>query len=262
MPELPDVEVFRRHAADTSLNREIERIHVSEKRLLEDISPQGLGRRLKGQQFESTHRHGKYLLLETKNGLLVLHFGMTGDLKFVEDSKQLPEYTRGEFHFTDDGCLACLSRRLLGRIFFVEDVDELIEKKELGPDALDIDAERFCELIRQKKGSLKAALMDQSLLAGIGNVYSDDILFQLRLHPGTDLADLDRDDLKQLYETMQRVLKTAIRHHAHADEMPSDYLLPHREGGGICPRCENKLEKIKVGGRNAVSCPNCQPLRK
>lgn len=262
MPELPDVEVFRRHAAATSLHREIGRIHVSEERLLEDISPQGLGRRLIGQQFESTRRHGKYLLLEMKNGLLVLHFGMTGDLKFVEDSKQLPEYTRVEFHFAGGGCLACISRRLLGRILVVEDLDELIEKKELGPDALDIDAERFCELLRQKKGSLKAALMDQSLMAGIGNVYSDEILFQLRLHPGTELAGLDREDLKQLYETTQRVLKTAIRHHAHADEMPKDYLLPHREGDGHCPQCENKLGKIKVSSRSAVHCPNCQRSRK
>lgn len=261
MPELPDVEVFRRHAATTSLHHAVERIHISEERLLEDTSPQALGRRLKGQQFERAHRHGKYLLLEMNDGSLVLHFGMTGYLRFADDSKSLPEYTRGEFYFVGSGCLAYVSQRLLGRIFVVEGVDELLERKQLGPDALEVDADRFCGLLDQKKGSVKSALMDQSLVAGIGNVYSDDVLFQLDLHPAADLADLDKDDLKQIFDVTQRVLTTAIRHRARPEQMPSDFLLPHREGDGRCPRCGTKLAKVKVGGRRAVYCPNCQASR-
>jgi formamidopyrimidine-DNA glycosylase len=257
MPELPDVEGFRRHAAATSLHKQIVQVRVSEARMLEEISPQSLGRKLNGRQFERTLRHGKYLLLDTGDGYLVLHFGMSGSLQMVSGSK-LPQYTRVEFHFAGDGCLAYLSRRLLGHIFLVQDRGELVEKKQLGPDALAVDAERFCERFAEKKGSLKTALMDQSLIAGIGNVYSDEILFQLPAHPRTDVHSLDGKDLRKLYNTCQRVLKTTIRHHANPDEMPSGYLLPRRNTNGHCPRCDTPLKKIKVGGRTAVICPRCQ----
>lgn len=258
MPELPDVENFRRRAAASSLHHKIERVQISKERILEGTSPQGAGRKLKGKTFERTERHGKYLLLLMNDDCLVLHFGMTGDLQFVKDDDSLPKYTCAEFHFADGGSLAYVSRRLLGRIFFVKDLEDLQQMKQLGPDALKVSAKEFQQRIGDKQGSVKSALMDQSLIAGLGNVYSDEILFQQRIHPGAKMNQLDQKEIGRLYRTCQRVLETTIKHHAEPKEMPSGYLLPHRAGDFKCPRCKGDLDKFEVGGRRAIYCPNCQ----
>jgi len=264
MPELPDVEIFRRHLSATSLHRPIAKTSIDKPRLARDVSVQLLQRRLKDQQFETTQRHGKYLFVELSSGdWLVLHFGMTGRLQFVKPGEEFPQYTAAVFHFQDETALAYDCRRLLGRISLTEDLDEFRQQHDLGPDALELSKQEFVELLGQKRGAVKNALMDQSTLAGIGNVYSDEILFQLQWHPRKEMASLSKEELGELYRAAQRVLKTAIRHHAQPREMPRDYLLPHRatEGDGDtqCPRCGGGLEKLEVSSRHAVYCPNCQP---
>lgn len=263
MPELPDVEVFRRHVAATSLHQTIDRTSIEDDRVLEDVTPQALQRRLKHAQFETTRRHGKYLLIELADadaqGWLVLHFGMTGRPQHLKGGRAPPEHTRVLIEFAaDEERLAYVSMRMLGKVLLVRDPEELAERKQLGPDALLIGREEFLRRLAKHRGSLKSALMNQSLIAGIGNVYSDEILFQMRLHPSTKLAVLKDDQRKDLYRVMQRVLKTAIRHHVAPDELPSGYLLPHREGDGKCPECGGRLEKVQVSSRNAVYCPHCQ----
>lgn len=128
----------------------------------------------------------------------------------------------------------------------------------VGPDALDVKKRELEDRLSQKRGTLKSGLMDQSLIAGIGNVYSDEILFQLRLHPKAKVDQLDNQTASALHSTIKRVLKTAIKHHADPDEMPASYLLHHRTPLGDCPRCNRSLEKLQVSGRNAIYCPNCQ----
>jgi formamidopyrimidine-DNA glycosylase len=262
MPELPDVEVFRRHVAATSLHQTIDRTSIEDQRVLKDVTPQTLQRRLKHAQFETTRRHGKYLLIELANaepqGWLVLHFGMTGRPQYLTGERAPPEHTRILLEFAGGERLAYVSMRILGKVLLVRGPEELAERKQLGPDALLIGREEFLRRLGEHRGSLKSALMNQSLIAGIGNVYSDEILFQMRLHPSTKLAALNDKQRKDLYRVMQRVLKTAIRHHVAADELPSSYLLPHRDSDGKCPECGGNLEKFHVGGRHAVYCPNCQ----
>lgn len=261
MPELPDVEVFRRHVAATSLHRRIERTSLTEPRLLEDVTPQLLARRLKHAEFRSTRRHGKYLLIELAGAedWLVLHFGMTGRPQFLKRGRPPPEYTRVLFEFSDGSRLAYQSLRLLGKVLLTDSPQQLIASKDLGPDALEIDRGPFTRRLAEKRGMIKSALMDQSTIAGLGNVYSDEILFQTGMHPATPAPSLDDDQRRELYRVMRRVLKTTIRHHAHPDELPRGYLLPHREGDGVCPQCGGKLTRIKISGRTAVVCARCQP---
>lgn len=264
MPELPDVEVFRRRIAETSLQRAIERTSVLETSTLDEgTTAQKLARRLKGNAFERVGRHGKYLLAGVAGEQLVLHFGMTGYPAFVEKGGELPEHTRIEFRFRDGSSLAYVNQRLLGHVFLVPAKRNLLDRKDLGPDAWEIDADEFCERIGQKgRGTLKSALMDQSTIAGIGNVYSDEVLFQMRLHPKTPVEPLDRSDLKRTHRVLHRVLKVCVRHEVDLDALPRGYLVPHREGDGRCPRCDGKLQKIAVSGRNALYCPSCQRLRR
>jgi formamidopyrimidine-DNA glycosylase len=116
--------------------------------------------------------------------------------------------------------------------------------------------------LSKRRGEIKAALMDQSLLAGIGNVYSDEILFQARLHPKTPAEKLDNKQIDAMYRVMRRVLKTAISKGAGSAELfrraPRTYLLRHRENGAPCPRCGGKVKATKAAGRTAYYCPKCQ----
>jgi formamidopyrimidine-DNA glycosylase len=105
---------------------------------------------------------------------------------------------------------------------------------------------------------IKTTLMDQSIMAGIGNVYSDEILFQAGIYPRRKINELDENEIETLFHTMKDVLKTAIEHQANPDQFPEDYITAHRHEGGHCPKCGATLEKVQVGSRHAYYCPNRQ----
>lgn len=260
MPELPDVEVFKRYLDATALHQEIEGIAVSDERILAGVSPQSLGRRLTGHALAETGRHGKHLFARADGaGWLRLHFGMSGFLRYFKREDKRPGHVRFEMAFTNGFCLAYDCRRLLGEVGWADSPEAFAQAGELGPDALnDLDADRLQALLAGRRGMLKAALMDQSLVAGIGNVYSDEILFQARLHPRTRLDGLSGKHLKSLYETLRSVLVKAVEARADPAKLPEGYLTPHRGKDGKCPRCGGKIEKVTVGGRSGYFCPGCQ----
>jgi formamidopyrimidine-DNA glycosylase len=142
----------------------------------------------------------------------------------------------------------------------VERPDDLIRDRQLGPDALDDDLSvgALTERLQGTRAAIKSALMNQNLLAGVGNIYSDEILFHSRLHPKTPAGDLDRKTLRALHRNMHKVLNKAIERHARIERLPRSYLLPHRNTDGECPRCGEGLESLKVAGRTAWLCPSCQ----
>lgn len=266
MPELPDVELYRQRLDGGGLNRRIARVVVSEPRVLRDISPRGLGARLRDASILSSRRHGKYLFAETDAGFWVeMHFGMTGSLQIYADPELAPDFERVRLDFSDGGRLAYTSRRLLGHIAVVDDPDAFIVQQELGIDALDpaLTQAAFAALLAGRRGAVKSALMDQSLIAGIGNIYSDEILFQAHVHPRRAANRLTEDEQGRVYAATQGVLKTAIAVGAGSeqflDRLPEDFLLPHREVGGSCPRCGGQLEGLKTSGRTGYFCPTCQP---
>lgn len=259
MPELPDVELFRQELEKTSLHRRIAQTSIYKDRLVRGSSRQLIQRRLKDQEFQATYRHGKHLLVRISNdGYLVLHFGMTGNLVFRESEEKFPEYTAAIFSFVDGSALTYSSKRLLGRILIVQTIEQLLDEEELGPDALSIPKQKFVELLSGKRGTIKSALMNQSTLSGIGNVYSDEILFQAKLHPKTEVKQLSDQQIGELYEIAQSVLKQAIQSRADPQMMPSGYMLPQRTSDAICPQCQGTLEKQEVSGRGAIYCPHCQ----
>ena len=175
MPELPDVEIFKQYLDATSLHQEINRVEVHSTQVLEGISARKLRRRLEGHAFESSRRHGKYLFVRLNEGnWLVLHFGMTGFLRYYKNPEQSGDHTRLRIDFKNGFHLAFDCQRKLGLIDWVEDPKEFIRKKELGDDPLSehFDLSRFTELLEGKRGSVKSALMNQSVIAGIGNIKS------------------------------------------------------------------------------------------
>jgi formamidopyrimidine-DNA glycosylase len=259
MPELPDVEVYRRYFNGTSLHQRIDHVHVESPTILSGLSPQALGRALSHRSFESTERHGKYLLIAMDNQeWLVMHFGMSGELKYFQHKQDIPEYTQVLISFDNGHHLAYVSPRKLGRIALTDSPQALMAKHELGPDALDLSEQQFMELAAQRRGGVKAWLTDQQAMAGIGNIYSDEILFQAGIHPSQPVNKLEDTDLKQLFKAMRLVLEAAIQAHADPDQLPDNFLLPYRQKGGSCPKCHKPLESIKSGGRTTWFCPHCQ----
>ncbi len=263
MPELPDVENFGRFLQQRGLHKKILGVTVSSAKVLAGVSGPALARRLEGHALESVRRHGKHLLAATDDGhYLAFHFGMTGRFAQFKDGEEDPKHDRLRLDFPHGEHLAFLNQRLFGRVEWVEDADEFIRRRKLGPDALAVDEKTFRERIGAKRGALKAVLMDQSVLAGIGNVYSDEILYHAKLHPKLTVADLDDKRAKRLFRQMRRVLEKAVEKGAGAEDLekrvPRTWLLAHRAEGAACPLCDGKIATLKIGSRTAYYCPTCQ----
>ncbi len=259
MPELPDVQGFKRYLDATSLHQRITGVDVQSAYVLKGVSAPELTRRLKGRRFESSRRHGKHLFVRADRDLwLRLHFGMTGSLLYFKHEEDAPRHTRVLFVFANTYCLAFEDQRKFGEVGLVADVDEYLGKRGLGPDALDISLSQFRELLRTHRDTVKTILLNQKLIAGIGNIYADEILFHARMHPATDVAHLTEKIVGKLFRATRYILKKAIDAKAYVDRMPKSWLLPHRGKGGKCPRCGGELKSATIGGRTAWFCAHCQ----
>ena len=203
MPEIADVAVYKQYVDATSLHKRIQHVSVEATRLLKGVSKTSLGRCMHGRRLEKTVRHGKYLFLQLGAGRwLVLHFGMTGDLKYFGDSKDKPQYAQVLIDFDNGDHLAYVSRRKLGAVTLTDKVSRFVSDHNLGPDALAIDKDRFKQLIGHRRGSVKSWRMNQAIVAGIGNVYSDEIVFQAGIDPRRKVNDLSEQDINRLYEKL------------------------------------------------------------
>ena len=259
MPELPDVEVYKRYLDATSLHQEIQQVEIRASKLVKGTALSTLREELTGAGFERTRRHGKWLFAGINSGTwLVLHFGMTGELKYFQDLDDDPAYDQLLISFVNGCHLAYSAPRKLGEFRIIQEVEGFLHAKELGPDVMDLDRNEFLSLLSGRRGMLKTALMDQSLMAGIGNVYSDEVLYQVGLHPRTEIKHLTEEVLGEVFSALHEVVDTAVEHGAEPEEFPADYLTPHRQPGTDCPRCEGQIERIKVSGRSAYCCPSCQ----
>jgi formamidopyrimidine-DNA glycosylase len=255
MPELPEVEAFKQYMDATSLHQRIARVEVLSADLLKNVSAHTLSRRLKGCCFESTRRHGKHLFVRADDVWLRLHFGMTGFLRYFKGKEKAPAHTRVLFVFEKDHRLAFDDQRKFGEVGLIEDADEYLKKRSLGPDALDFDLTKFNKTIGNRRGAIKSTLMNQRIIAGIGNLYADEILFHAHVHPATRTERLAEKTKKRLFHATRHVLEKAIDYQSDANTMPDSWLLPHREKGEKCPRCGHRLKSSKIGGRTAWFCP-------
>ena len=269
MPELPEVETFKRYLDATSLRQRITDVDVRNAYVLENVSARELACELKGRRFEFTCRHGKHLFVRADHAIwLRLHFGMTGFLRYFKHQEKTPRpgsakptagrHARVVFVFEKDHRLAFDDQRMFGEIGLLTDVDEFLKKRDLGPDALDIDLAQFKNIFAKHRGAMKSILLNQNLIAGIGNIYADEILFRARIHPATQTSALKGKAVAKLFRATRYVLEKAIAAKADANRMPKSWLLPHRDKGGKCPRCGRKLKSATIGGRTSWFCGHCQ----
>lgn len=256
MPELPDVEVYKRYFDSTALHQPIADAEVLDDSLLDGSSADTIRQALRGTSFEEGRRHGKHLFARLDPGpWLALHFGMTGELKYYKE-KKTPEYSYFRVDFENGYHLALIMPRKIGHVRLLDDPHAFIAEKELGPDALGLDFETFEARLDGRRGMIKSALMDQTVIAGLGNLYTDEVLFQAGIHPKTKVQALDEDALRSIFDAMHEVLAMAIDCKADPEQMPADrFMLPHRRGDRKDPYTGTELEKITVSGRTGYYSP-------
>lgn len=259
MPELPEVEVSRRYLDISSLHQRISAVEVQDSYVLDRISARELARRLKGRRFQKSERHGKHLFVRAGDELwLRLHFGMTGALEYLKQDEVGPKTARVIFRFANSRALAFDDQRKFGEVGLIGNIDEFLRMRGLGPDALKINVRQFKTIFSKHRGATKAILLNQQLIAGIGNLYADEILFRTGIHPATEAARLGKKDLARLFRATRHVLAKAIALKTDFNRLPKSWLLTRRGKRGRCPRCGRALQSATIGGRTSWFCGNCQ----
>jgi len=259
MPELPEVESFKRYMDKTSLNRTIGNIDVKSPEILQNVDKGDLKSKLEDQKIQYTKRHGKYLFAHLNNDYwLVLHFGMTGKLVYFKNIEDAPYYDRILIMFNDHSYLAFDDPRKFGKISLVSKMDDFIKEKRLGQDVCTMNFKTFKNIIESRRGAIKTLLMNQHVLAGIGNIYSDEILYQACIHPKTAANTIDNKKIKQMYNLMKNILHTALDKQMKHEKLPKSFIIPNRVKNGRCPQSDTELKTMKISGRTAYYCPLCQ----
>jgi formamidopyrimidine-DNA glycosylase len=257
VPELPDVEGFRRQLAATLPGRRIRHVQVHDPGILRNTTAAGLGRRLDGHRFDVPRRHGKWLMLPTDGPILLIHSGMTGqpyyaaaDTEHLDYERLVVTLDRGELRYAD-------LRKLRGIWLAATEDDVADVTGPQGPDALGIGLREFRSVLSGRRGTLKPTLMDQSVIAGLGNLLTDEICWRARILPTRLVAELDADEVKSLRTALTQVLRTAVRH----ERVPglARWLTGARDDPDPhCPRCGTALAHRRVNGRMSWWCPRCQ----
>jgi formamidopyrimidine-DNA glycosylase len=259
VPELPDVEAYRRFFVRHAVGHPIRRVVVTDPTIVRNAAPEVLERALRGRRFVEPERHGKWLLCWTDGPALLLHFGMTGEFVWSGEEPERHRHDRVIVEL-DEGEIRYRNMRKLGGAWLAHDRAEAAAVMgELGPDALTISRKEFLERLSHRRGGLKALLMNQRLVAGVGNLIADEVLWQARLHPRRRVEDMNSEDRVQLYRTMHSVLKESVERFDYVPRKRG--WLNHVRGlpGAVCPRCKTPLARITAGGRTTYYCPRCQP---
>jgi formamidopyrimidine-DNA glycosylase len=224
---------------------------------------------MSGATVESVIYHGKWIMVRTSNGWVLLNMGMGGEILLVDRTK-LPAKHRLIVDFSDGSCLA-INFWWFGYFHFaaLDRLQDHTMTAKLGPNVLDLSEVEFSDRIKAQKGRLKAVLLDQTKFAGIGNAYIHDILFMARLHPLRPIASLSAEEIHNLYKGIHGGLEPALAKRGAFYEMDlfgnkgdfqmEDIIIGYREGQP-CPVCQTLVQKIKTGGTSSFICPACQTL--
>jgi formamidopyrimidine-DNA glycosylase len=277
MPELPEVEVVRRDLEREIVGKRIKSVEVDGMRTVRrHHNRKQFINRLEGKRFTGVERRGKYLICRLDDGdALVIHLGMSGQLLRTKTSRDArAKHTHVVISFTKGGQLRFIDPRTFGEMFVTESdaLARVSELSHLGIDPLEsaMSWEQFGALISQRHAKLKALLMDQKFLAGIGNIYSDEILWGAGLRWDRMSDSLTAQEVRRLYRSMMETLQDAVKYRGSslADEQyvdlfgkPGEYQLHHKvyaRDGEACRRCRHEIVRERYGGRSTFYCEACQ----
>ncbi|MGW0824949.1 Fpg/Nei family DNA glycosylase [Streptomyces sp. NPDC002845] len=259
MPELPDVEGFRKMFEFCAKGRVVQRVDVRDAGVLHGVSARRLRDALEGRRLTKLERHGKWLLAHTGGPTLMLHFGMTGQLVCGHPDDVTEAHDRVLFTVSADRQLRYRDQRKLQGLWLADDDSDVARLlADQGPDALAVAREEFEAALSSRRGRVKTVLTDQSVLAGLGNLLADEILWRARLRPTNRACDLSEADRRRLYTHMRRTLRSAVT--AGCVPPRDSWLTGHRDDPApACPRCGKPLRRSRMASRSTVWCPRCQP---
>jgi formamidopyrimidine-DNA glycosylase len=281
VPELPEVETVARGLRQSILGRRIVSVRLGKTDFIDD--PAALEQHLPGRQIDAVERYGKFMLLRLSgvagpggsaaNGdaapaSLLVHLGMTGNLAPYAAAQPSQKHTHVWLELDDGRELRYTDPRRFGRIAYLAEAPLAEELTAFGADPLEVGAREFEERIRGRRARIKALLLDQSVLRGVGNIYADESLWRAKIHPAKLGAELSVKHAETLRRVLRDVLLKAIQHRGSsisdfldADGEPGEYQQHHRvygREGKRCYRCGTAIRRIIVAGRSSHFCPKCQ----
>ena len=275
MPELPEVESVRRQLEPALVGRSFERVSIDDPRLVRPYEPAEVAAELEGEHVAAVERRGKYLVVRFESGrVLLIHLRMTGSLLLVRDGGPPDPYRRAVIRLDNGSDVAYRDVRRFGTWLLLEPGEaEPYLAARVGDEPLDalFTAARLGERLAGRRTSLKAALLDQRTLAGMGNIYVDEALWRARLNPLRPASGLDRNELRRLHRGIRAALEHGL---ARQGSTLRDYRLPDGSGGSMqnefrvygrrdepCDRCGTLIARTQVAGRTTWFCPTCQPAQ-
>lgn len=260
MPELPEVNTFKRYFDESALQQKIVQTIVSDDKIIRNCSGAAFADLTEGRTFVQSYRRGKYLFGEMDNGAhILLHFGMTGDLKYYEDAEDQPKHERFRFEFDNGMKLGFDCPRKFARIVHVADLQEFIAEKNLGEDALVISENEFLARTKGKKSSIKGFLLNQNQVAGVGNLYADEICYQTRIHPSSRVNALSENQLKTIFKAMKSILKEAVEKRPYYKEYSGEWFWDKWRKEGML-KGKGMVVSAKIAGRTTYWVEGWQVL--
>jgi len=261
MPELPEVETVVRTLRPMIVGRRILSAEFGKLRVLRGL-PADTAEALAGQRIKSIERHGKFIAIKLERGYLVVHLGMTG--KLLVDAER-SKWTHAVFTL-DRGVMHYDDPRQFGRIEFGTELPARVAA--LGPEPLEVTLPEFAARLKQRRSSIKAVLLNQAVVRGVGNIYADEALFRAGIHPKRIAATLRKDRVEKLYHAMQEVLQEAIdqrgssvANYVDAEGRKGSFQSLHRvyrRTDKACVICGAKIRRIELAQRGTHFCPKCQ----
>jgi formamidopyrimidine-DNA glycosylase len=270
VPELPEVETTRRGIEPHVSGQRIRKVVVRERRLRWPVS-RDLEQQLLGQTIENVSRRGKYLLLRTRAGSLIIHLGMSGSLRILPCATPPLKHDHLDIELDNRQCLRLRDPRRFGCVFWTT-ADPLQHKllKALGPEPLSeaFDADYLYALSRNRKVAIKQLIMNSHIVVGVGNIYANEALYLAGIRPGVAAGRLSKPRCRQLVDAIKTVLASAIqqggttlRDFTASDGNPGYFQLQlnvYGRGGEPCPRCGATIKQLHQGQRATYYCPRCQ----
>ncbi len=272
MPELPEVETVVRGLRAPLIGRCFTDVWIAWDDMIVAPAVEEFRLRIVGQEIQDIRRRGKYLVFTLAGGdYLLIHLKMSGWLRVEPAGKKGHKHDRIVFGLDDGQELRFNNMRKFGRVYLVEDADQVLGR--LGPEPLDDDftPQLLTTLLARRSGALKPLLLNQGFVAGLGNIYADEALFVAGLHPQRRANTLTNEEIERLHQAIRRVLRRGIEEqgttfdglYRKTDGEPGqhqDNLMVFRRNGGPCPRCGETIQRIVVGGRGTHFCPRCQKI--
>ncbi|MBI5943914.1 MAG: DNA-formamidopyrimidine glycosylase [Chloroflexi bacterium] len=267
MPELPEVETFARALKPELTGLTILSADLRWARTLATPSPAQFKKQIAGQKIMDVSRRAKYLILNLEAYNLLIHLRMSGDLIIRQGKIKPAKHDRLILHLSNDTYLAFNDTRKFGRVWLTDQPDKILGR--LGPEPLEknFTAQRLYENLHARKRSLKPLLLDQTFIAGLGNIYTDECLHIAKLHPLASSNNVTLEQAASLHKAIRAVLKDGIRRNGASIDWVyrggefQNYFRVYGREGQPCPACAAKIQKLTVGQRGTHICPNCQRLR-